>query len=279
MKIAVLAGSLVAAVASSVSAQVIYNTAGTPYTQNFDGLSPTFTGTTAVAFTNNSSTTNTRGWYMGQSGTGAVSGTRDNANNSINIIEGTGSSNTGRGYNFGSTGSSDRALGVLSSSAVGDAVISFVIRNNTGAQIDNVAISYWGEQWRSGGNPLSNSFVVDYLLTSSFTTTTLLGNAASGGWTGVSALNFTSPITGGSAAALDGNATANRTQQSATLSNIAWQDQDYLVIRFWYDRQASGSSQGIAIDDFSLNGTVVPTPGAIGLAGLGLLAAARRRRA
>src|SRR3989442_707583 len=68
---------------------------GAAYTQNFGSMGAT--GATAP-----------NGWFVG-TGTGAISGKT--------VTPGDGSSNTGGNYNFGASGSSNRALGSLASAS------------------------------------------------------------------------------------------------------------------------------------------------------------------
>jgi MYXO-CTERM domain-containing protein len=82
---------------------------------------------------------------------------------------------------------------------------------------------------------------------------------------------------------LDGNAAANQTLLSSTLSSLSWGQGSTLWIR-WTDFNASGSDDGLAVDDFSLIApqaiTSVPdsSPGlAAWLALFAILALAPRR--
>ena len=77
----------------------------------------------------------------------------------------------------------------------------------------------------------------------------------------LSALSFTSLVTGAAAATLDGNAPANRTAKSATLTVTVNSGQE-IWLR-WQDPDDTGSDHGLAIDDFSVtasNGGATPTP-------------------
>jgi len=70
------------------------------------------------------------------------------------------------------------------------------------------------------------------------------------GYTLVPTLNFTSPITGGTAGALDGNAPANRVQISSVIVvNIP--DGQEIMLR-WYDPDHVGSDHGLSIDDLNV---------------------------
>src|SRR5262249_31127478 len=81
-------------------------------------------------------------------------------------------------------------------------------------------------------------------------------NAPATGWTTFAPLSFTGPITGATAAALDGNAPANRTAISATLT-VTVNDGQEIWLR-WQDPDDSGNDHGLAIDDFSVTANGIP---------------------
>src|SRR5262249_16610397 len=102
----------------------------TAATENFNSL---------VSTGNAASSTLPTSWDISEQGT--------NAN--ATYTAGTGSSNAGDTYSFGSAGSTDRALGEVSSGSLqGRFGASFT--NNTGGTITSLDIAYTGEQWRSG---------------------------------------------------------------------------------------------------------------------------------
>ena len=70
-----------------------------------------------------------------------------------------------------------------------------------------------------------------------------------GGWTGVTALNFVTPVTA-IAGAKDGNALANRTALNSTIP-LSIASGATVWIR-WTDVDAPGADDGLAVDDFSL---------------------------
>jgi len=253
-------------------AQVLYSTAGGNYGQNFDTLltSPEGTDTT---WTDNTTLT---GWYATK-GTPAVTQTA--------YRPGTGSSNTGALYAFGSTGSTDRALGSLASGGTGTEVYGVRITNTTGQTLTSFDLSYAGEQWRDGGingstQSVPNTLAFDYSLNAT--------SLSTGTYTANAGLSFTSLINAnGSASALNGNLPANRTSITGTISNLVWLNGTDLWLR-WSDINDGGNDHGIALDDLVFKAkpsgapTATPEPGAIalltafGLSGTALL---RRRRA
>jgi len=242
-----LFAALVLAVAVHTQAQLSYTTLQSTYTENFDSMG--VSGTTTPA-----------GWFVGRL-TGAISGT--------SVVPSTGSSTTGTNYNFGATGvnpDTDRALGSLGSSAASQFNTEVRFINNTGHAITDFAITYDGEQWRSGGtNQVANSLVMQYSTDgSSF--------VAMG-----SIFDFTSPIVGAAAGALDGNAGANRTAgitgiyaPSTPVPNGA------TIYLRWVDVDNAGSDAGIALDNFSF--TAAPEPAVAGLVAMAVLTLGMRRR-
>jgi hypothetical protein len=68
-------------------------------------------------------------------------------------------------------------------------------------------------------------------------------------------LNFTSPITGGTASALNGNLVANRTALQSAL-NVTLSPGEWITLR-WQDADHSGTDHGLAIDDLRLDWRVV----------------------
>jgi hypothetical protein len=202
---------------------------GVPLTENFDSLASTGTN---ITWTDNSTIP---GWYS----------TRTTYNS------GTGSSNTGALYSFGVAGTNpvtDRALGSVASVGTGTVFQAARLTNNTGATITSLDISYVGEQWRNGGNTTAHTLTFQYQVANTGVVTG--ANAPTTGWTTFSALSFTGPIATATAAALDGNAAANRTAISATLTVTVNAGQE-IWLR-WQDPDDTGSDHGLAIDDFSV---------------------------
>jgi uncharacterized protein len=213
--------------------------AGATYTQDFDTL--VNTGTSSLL---------PNGWVISEAGTSA----------NATYTAGTGSSTTGDSYSFGAAASTDRALGSLQSgSNVATIGASFV--NNTGASLASLVIAYTGEQWRLGTTGRAVPDRLDFQI--SFNATSL----TTGTWTDVNTLDFTQPLITGTVGALDGNAAANRTAINATISGLNIADGTTFWIR-WVNVDATGSDDGLAIDNFSLQGVAaVAMPGTLALAG------------
>ncbi|MBR0343836.1 MAG: hypothetical protein IJI03_01075, partial [Rudaea sp.] len=221
-------------------AQVSISAVNTAYTQDFNSLASS--GTTNT-WTDNSTLP---GWYYTRSPTAAAV-----------YSAGNGSSNTGSLYSFGVAGvnpATDRALGSVAS---GSNTYYYGVRlvNNTGVAITSLAIKYTGEEWRVA-NATAQKLQFQYQIGAAGTVTGI--NAPTTGWTAYTALDFTSPVTNATAAALDGNDPANRTNLSSTLTvNIPAGQEIWLR---WVDIDDPGSDDGLAIDDFSV--TANPSGGA-----------------
>lgn len=252
-----------AAAASAVSAQTISYTGGT-YGQNFDGLpgsgSTTLAGSLLALTSGFPGATGVNGWYGGnRSGS--------NSSSEFRAQDGSLGSSAGRGViSYGTTGSSDRALGVLTTS---NQIPRFgaLFVNNTGDVLTSVTISFTGEQWRRGNVTSPDALQFVYGFTSSVASAS----------TRVAALDFQSVNQQASPTevALNGNLAANQRFVTATISGISWANGATLAIA-WDTTELSGQDDGLAIDDFTLS--AVPTPGSAALLGLAGLAGLRRRR-
>ena len=214
---------------------------GSAFTQNFDTLA-----NTAGTSTN---TTLPTGWYFLESG----GGTRDNGAYAVD----TGSGNTGDTFSYGSAGSTDRALGQLRTGTL-ISVIGAQFSNNSGGALNSLSISFTGEQWRFGAVHTSIADKLNFQI--SFDATSL----STGTWLDVDSLDFLAPIMSGTAGALDGNAAANRSALSATLSALNIANGATFWIRL-VDVDATSSDDGLAIDDFSIIGAAAVGPGALAI--------------
>lgn len=193
-----------------------------PYYQNFNTLL-------------NAGNTNTlfpAGWAFLESGSGG--------NNSYSANDGTNFG--GNTYSFGSIGSTERALGSISTGTVASRYGAHFI-NNTGGTITQFTIEYTGEQWNLGSYGTHDSIEFQYS-----TNATTLNN---GTWTDFSALDFIGPISSGIGRPLDGNLTENRIQVSAIIEGLYLPTGSSFSIR-WVDAPAIGTDDGLAIDDFSI---------------------------
>ena len=185
------------------------------------------------------------------------------------------SPNVGTVFNLGTAGSFDRALGGYPrTTPAGDQVIQVAIRNFTGAPLEAIHLSYWGEQWRQAQGTSSSGPEMLRVLAST--------TSATDGFTYYSALDFMAPVQTTAEApvgGLDGNAAANRVFVSDFINfQVAVPDGATFYIR-WHDWNDNGTSDHfLAIDDVRI--TLIPEPGtaSVLLLGLGALVGARARR-
>ncbi len=249
------------------------NYIGGPVSQNFDTLSSSGTGN---PWTNNSTLP---GWYWLRAPSSTVGRQVGGWIDLATYNASDGSSTTGAGYSFGTSGTSERALGTIGSgnAASGDYVYALVIRNMSGLIMTSFTLSYVGEQWRNGGNtsmaPQTVEF--DFKIQSTFASTDLNGDITSG-YVADPLLSFTSPINTSTAGALNGNLAVNRVALSNTQSVVVASG-DYLILR-WFDDNHAGNDHGLAADDLLFTATLVPEPGTLAALALGALALAARRR-
>ncbi|WP_250632673.1 YDG domain-containing protein, partial [Rhodoflexus caldus] len=211
------------------------------YSQDFNTLITIGTGT----WTDNSTIS---GWYAQRSGTGTT------------IVANDGGANAGNLYSYGTATTSERALGSVGSGGAGAGNFAWGVQlqNNTGSTITNLTLAYTGEQWRNSG-AVVQSVTVWYRI--SATENTALTPNNSTGWTQVTALAFNSPVTGGTASPLDGNAAANRVVFPATAisGSLSIPAGHYIMIK-WDDPDHSGADHGLAIDDVTISWTSAPNP-------------------
>ncbi len=110
--------------------------------------------------------------------------------------------------------------------------------------ISSLDIAYTGELWRLGATT-GRTDELDFQYSTNAT------SLSSGTWTSVSALNFITPNTTGTAGARDGNAGGNFSNVSASITGVSISNGASFWTR-WLDFDASASDDGLAVDDFSL---------------------------
>jgi hypothetical protein len=239
-----------------------------PFTGNFSENFNTLpaTGTNGTTQSSLSALAN-NGWYLGltnrnfnNSGALAKSGIYSSSfsvTNPQTVTFSTGSqagSTTnppGQAFQWGIAGTntvSDRAIGLAITSA--DGAIEARFANQTSEVIRSLNIKYDGEQWRQSGTQVPSSpAAANDRLRFAFSYDGL-------NYTPVSSLDFIAPknlVT--TAAALDGNATANRVSNiTTTLTGLKIQPNQNFYLR-WYDQNQSGTEQGKAIDNVSVQAT------------------------
>lgn len=230
-------------------AQVLITPSGS-ITENFNTLSSAGTNT----WTDNSTVPN---WLSQRTGTGTT------------YVASIGNSNAGGLYSFGSTLTpTDRALGSLGSSnaAAGAFAHGVLLQNTLGLPVTSLAINYTGEQWRMGG-PTSSVQTISFWYKISSTPVTALTPSNNTGWTAVTALDFSSPQTNTTSAALDGNLPANRVVISPVIiPSFSLATNDYVLLK-WEDPDHIASDHGLSIDDVTIK-WILPPPTVTGITNL-----------
>ncbi len=219
------------------SSSTSLTTLGVAYSQDFNTL--IITGTDSIK---NLPT----GWTANETGT--------NANTTYSA--GTGSSNSGDTWSYGPSSNTDRAFGgLLSSNLVSTIGANFT--NNTGSSITSLDISYYGEEWRLGTRSRFDTLKFQY----SFDATSL----TTGTWTSVNSLNYITTDTSGVAGVRDGNTI--RSSIIGTISGLNISNSSIFWIK-WVDANATGSDDGLAVDDFLLTpqGAAPTNPSVVGTA-------------
>jgi hypothetical protein len=262
-----VAFSVMIAVAFSCEspAAILYSTAGSTYSQNFNSLPATpenaSLGSTPAGWTDDNAAPaagnySIVGWYLFH----PTAATEGGFNGHQRLRIGPGNSTTGAFMSWGSTGSADRSLGMLNSSTLGadgsKAYYGARFTNNTGTTLNSFTLGYTGEQWHEE-NTVAQSITFDYSLSA------LSIDDITASFTAVPSLDFTSPtFVTATSTPLDGNAAANRTVISPiTVTGLNWLPGTDLWIR-WTDTQEVNRDHGLGLDDlsFSANATVVPEP-------------------
>ncbi|HET7843368.1 MAG TPA: endonuclease [Xanthomonadales bacterium] len=181
--------------------------------QSFDTLAVTGTSTSLP-----------NGWYL------------DDPDDAYLADDGTATS--GNAYSYGSTGSSERALGSIASNSTPSVVYGAQLSNDTGSTLTSLDIGLRKEIWRRG------DAAADKLVFAYSTDATSL---ATGTWTNFPALDVTPP-SGGAVGIRDGNAPGNFATLSGTLTGISVAPGAKLWVR-WSELNASGADDALAIDD------------------------------
>jgi hypothetical protein len=233
---------------NSSFAQVNMSTASGTYTQDFNTLASSGTG---ITWTDNSTIAN---WYSQRTGTGSLYGANDGSVTSTgNFL-----------YSFGSTSSSDRALGTYGGAtatfaSAGDFAHGVLLRNTSGATMTDIRVSWTLEQWRKSGT--NNTHTIFFWYKTSSSTITALNPAAetgnsttnaTNGWTAVTALNLNAPINTTAPAVLDGNASANRVSKTdISIPSLSLANNSYIMLK-WDDPDHASGDQSMAIDDVTI---------------------------
>lgn len=188
------------------------------------------------------------GWYFQEMGGSSQSTyAADNGGNS-----------GGNVYSYG-TAADDRAFGILAANAMAGAgnVVAYIgaqLRNDSGATINDLLVSYTGEAWRRRTAVASPDRLRFQYSTDATSLTT-------GTWHDVSALDFVTPDAAPvSGSGINGNLPEHQEQLSAVLNSVAVPPNGTFWVR-WSDTNISGEDDGLAIDDvvFGTPVDVAPT--------------------
>jgi hypothetical protein len=170
---------------------------------------------------------------------------------------GDGTSSSPDVFSFGSSGSPERAFGMLRAGNF-DGMLGACFTNNTGRPITSLKIKYDGELWRSGARNRTDELRFQYSIDAA--------DLASGNWTPVAALDFVGMEYTSTPGKKDGNAAANRIAGiTDTIEDLNIPVGAKFYFR-WIDEEASGNDDGLAIDNFELT-AFVPTAAGVSLAG------------
>lgn len=220
-------------------AQVSMTRAETTYSQDFDTLPASGTGT----------------WESG-SYTVIPHWTVQRTNSVSTIVASNGSNNAGGLLSYGATGSTERALGSISSANAGEFAYGLLLRNDTDTTISALEVSYYGEQWRISNKTAPEHQISFWYAISPDSTSFKLSPASDEGWTEVPDLAFKSPFFKVEGGKLDGNAPANR-RLLAAVFEVDVPEGHYVMLR-WKDANESEADHGLAIDDVSLSWYIKP---------------------
>lgn len=203
------------------------------YSQNFNSLA---TSGNANAWTDNLTLP---GWYASRSvSPNEMTAYRADSRTSY----------AGALYSYGQSGSNERSLGSIASSATGRLAYGVRLLNNTDVPQTAFKISYTGKQWRVASanvQRLSFSYRIGISLTNS-------DAADSQNWTPAPALDFSSPNTSPTQA-LNGDDPANQVAfMDVLLDGVVVEPGQELFLR-WSDPDDIGSDDALALDDLTVS--------------------------
>jgi hypothetical protein len=150
-------------------------------------------------------------------------------------------------YSYGASGSTDRALGTLTDSDGNSGIFGASFQNAGSRPINQLFISYTGEEWRLGVAGHQNRLEFQYSLNARGLTD---HNAT---WLNAPALDFLTPNLMG-VGAHDGNAASNQRLIASTISFLNIPQGGTFWVRWQEVGVANGKNgDGLAVDNFSIS--------------------------
>lgn len=212
--------------AMPLSAQILYETPGHAYIQDFD-LLPRI---------------KTADWEDGKTLQGWHALYAKNEQIPETIAARTGKSTLGGLASLGiSEKDANRALGNTPGIVTGNTVLTARFQNKTGKTLTRITIGYTGQLWRIvGGGPKE-------LLVSWHVNTP----ESQEDWTAIPELVFSAPVQEPANTELDGTLPENSEVLSTTITDISWPPDESLYIRFFQVNDVR--NKVFAIDDFTFN--------------------------
>src|SRR5215831_4495115 len=147
-------------------------------------------------------------------------------------------------YSYGNNGSSERALGLLIGKGNNPEYFGANFQNAGPGPINQLNISYTGEEWRLGQAGMANQLQFQYSLNA--------GSLNSGTWINVPSLSFMTPNTTG-VGAHNGNLAANQVPVAGTINFLNIPTGGTFWIRWQEVVNGTSAGDGLAVDNFSLS--------------------------
>ncbi|MDD5705262.1 MAG: hypothetical protein PHR35_05015 [Kiritimatiellae bacterium] len=170
-------------------------------------------------------------------------------------VEDDGGNATGALYSYGAKGHSERAIGSLASGSLTPIRFGVVLRNACASNVTGIAVSFAGEQWRSGTGSATNLLQCRYATLPNAPTN--LADLSS--WTACPPLTLAS-LVAGAGCALDGNAASNRAILTANIAPCPSLPSGHYLALWWVDADEGGADHGLAVDDLSVQWTALAPP-------------------
>jgi len=241
-----------------------YGSVGSTYSQDFNTLTNSSTLPTAggavFSFNNPNgiNATNMVGWYG------------EASSKTVYTVD-TGLLTTGSFYSYGTSGSSDRALGMITTTTSGDMIFGLGLSNTTGQILTSFSINYNAEYWHNGTSTAAKTLAFGYVVGGGASLPTISTNGivtpGSGSYIHDATLDYTQAGTG-TTGPLDGHAGGNNINETGNYNNILWAPDTTLWL-LWSFGTNNGQAPGLAIDNVTFS--AVPEPAAYALFGLGAL--------